>query len=292
MKEIKFENLNGEEIGGYKIRKLPIKITVQEKSSLHIGSAEDPLTGMKAAIYKIDGIPVIPASSFKGALRSQMELYFINNLQLLKSKFNVKEKEILKPCIPSVRRSIAEKGLVENGIYRETSCQISITEKDIEIPKIKRNNTTIELGICPVCYFLGAAGLTGFIRINDFYPIEREVSKIVEKTQIRIDRGTKTAASGHIVTGEIVKPGTKFEGEIEIIERKPEGFEFGKERRISGKTLDKWLENCNMEIEERRNELLKILVSCIENIRILGGWKSRGSGKVKTEINNKIQSKI
>ncbi|MCS7374849.1 MAG: hypothetical protein NDF56_07715 [archaeon GB-1845-036] len=56
--------------------------------------------------------------------------------------------------------------------------------------------------------------------------------------------------------------------------------------------MDKWLENCNMEIEERRNELLKILVSCIENIRILGGWKSKDSGKVKTEINNKIQSKI
>jgi len=75
--------------GNIEILTMKVKIAVENDSFLHIGSTPSPLTEKKAAVFKVDRTPVIPASSFKGALRNQMELLIIQNFSNLKTLFNI-----------------------------------------------------------------------------------------------------------------------------------------------------------------------------------------------------------
>jgi CRISPR/Cas system CSM-associated protein Csm3 (group 7 of RAMP superfamily) len=79
----------GKNEGDAEILCMSLKVTVEDKSFLHIGASPSPLTEKKAAVFKVDRTPVIPASSFKGALRNQKELLIIQNLPKLKTLFNV-----------------------------------------------------------------------------------------------------------------------------------------------------------------------------------------------------------
>ncbi len=100
------------EEGKIKILELPIVVKVKEKSFLHIGAAPSPLTEKKGAVFKVGRTPVIPATSFKGALRHQLELLFIEKIGEFAELFNVENKEMLKPCIPSPRPTKAKKNLL------------------------------------------------------------------------------------------------------------------------------------------------------------------------------------
>jgi len=246
------------EEGKMKILELPIVIKVKEKSFLHIGAAPSPLTERKGAIFKVGRTPVIPATSFKGALRHQLELLFIEKIDEFAELFNVKNREILKPCIPSQQPTKAEKELISKGKYRKKAklknkeivgCQISVDNENILVPEIENQ----KVGICPVCYFMGAAGLMGFLRFSNLYP-EGEGS-VIDQTNIRIDRKTGTAAHGAKVEGEQVKPGTIFKGSISIVISEPilemQRIQFGDARKIGDVAIDKWLENWD-ETEKSR----------------------------------------
>ncbi len=275
---------------------LPIRIEVAKDSFLHIGAAASPLTEKDAAIFKVDRTPVIPATSFKGALRHQLELLFIEKIDEFAELFNVENKETLKPCIPSPQPTKAEEELINSGKYRKkaklkrkeiTGCQISVDNEDILVPKIEDQ----EVGICPVCYFMGAAGLMGFLRFSNFYP-EGE-SSVIDQTNIRIDRKTGTAAHGAKVEGEQVKPGTVFRGSIGIIISEPilemQGIQFGYARKIGDVVIDKWLEVWRETDKRNRVKTLieRILFPAIHKIKVLGGQKSRGAGKVYVKIEYK-----
>lgn len=284
-------NLNGKEIGLTKLEEgnleiisIPLKITVEKGSFLHIGSAPSPLTEKKGAVFKIDRTPLIPATSFKGILRNQMELLFIKELDRFKEIFK-SEVEFIKPCIPAPRLSEAEKELLSKG-YRgkiDNNKYTGHCEIQVEETKIKIN----ELGVCPVCYFMGCTGIMGFLRFSNFYPTEGDW--LIDQTNIRIDRKTQTAAKGAKVDGEQIKPGTEFKGIIDIISKTPQKFEFGYPRNISNNIIiDKWLENWDEVDSEKRKKLLieEILFPAVQNIKLLGGQKSRGAGKVKIEIDS------
>lgn len=271
----------GKNEGDAEILCMSLKVTVEDKSFLHIGSTPSPLTEKKAAVFKVGRTPVIPASSFKGALRNQIELLLIRNLSELKTQFNLDDENKLKPCIPAPRPTKSEqellnlgyRGSINNGKYTG-HCEIQVDED--EIPD--------SLGICPVCYFMGATGIMGFLRFSNFYPHEGDW--LVDQTNIRIDRKTGTAAPKAKVDGEQVKPGTIFLGTIEIINKTPQGFEFGSPRKIGDKVIDLWLEKWQEpDIEKRKKVLIEtLLVPAIQNIKFLGGQKSKGAGKVKVEI--------
>ncbi|MBW9222762.1 hypothetical protein KKP97_06935, partial [Methanothermococcus sp. SCGC AD-155-C09] len=216
--------------GLMKLLKLPIRIEVAKGSFLHIGAAPSPLTEKKGAVFKVDRTPVIPATSFKGALRHQLELLFIEKIDDFEKLFNIldNEKEVLKPCIPSPEPTKSEEELI--GKYRKTGCQISVNNDKISIPKIddqkkdkqktgNKKKDEQEIGICPVCYFMGSSGIIGFLRFNNFYP-EGE-GKLMDQTNIRIDRKTGTTAHGAKVEGEQVKPGTVFKGNVDIVISEP-----------------------------------------------------------------------
>lgn len=257
---------------------LRVTIEVEETSFLHIGAAPSPLSEKKGAVFKVDRTPVIPATSFKGVLRNQMELLLIKNRNDFGRMFNI-ESDILKPCIPAPTPTQAEKSL--KG-YREKLCQINIDDEQ----KKKLDNE----GICPVCYFMGAAGLMGFLRFPNFFPAE-EGDWLIDQTNIRIDRKILTAAARAKVDGEQVKPGTKFVGVIEIINKTAEGFEFGLPREIANEQsgnllLDKWLAEWQEKDTMQRKRLLleKIVLPALNNIHNLGGYKSRGAGKVRINL--------
>jgi CRISPR/Cas system CSM-associated protein Csm3 (group 7 of RAMP superfamily) len=276
-------NLSQKKEGLVEIVSIKISITVDNGSFLHIGAAPSPLTEKKGSVFKVDRTPVIPATSFKGALRNQMELLFIERLDELKTIFNPDNDNLVSPCIPSTDPSRAEQSLL--GSYRGKMqgkkygghCWVRAEEDDVKVSN---------LGICPVCYFMGATGIMGFLRFTNLYPGEGDW--LVDQTNIRIDRKINTAAQRAKVDGEQVIPGTVFRGEIEIINKTPQGFEFGQPREIGNKKIDMWLEKWTEQDSDRRKKALieKIIFPAIQNIRLLGGQKSKGAGKVKVEIRN------
>lgn len=254
------------------VLQIPLKITVLEGSFLHIGGSPSPLTEKKAPVFSVDGKPALPASSFKGAFRYQVEQLLIAKKDKLKSSFEITKDELIKPCIPAPKPSKAEQELLELG-YRE-HCEIKVEEDKVEIPKE---------GLCPVCYLFGATGLMGFLRIPNFWPETGEYR--IDQTNIRIDRESGAAATGAIVTGEQVKPGTIFKGTLEIL-AKQGSFEFGRARKIGKTKVDLWLDGITSKpIEEARLLLInKILIPALNNITILGGQKSKGAGKILIEL--------
>lgn len=259
------------------VLQIPLKITVQEGSFLHIGGSPSPLTEKKAPVFSVDGKPAIPASSFKGAFRYQVEQLLITRKEDLKAKLEITDDKLIKPCIPAPRPSKAEQKLQSLG-YRK-HCEIKVEEDKIEIPK--EGNTPI--GLCPVCYLFGATGLMGFLRIPNFWPEVGEYR--IDQTSIRIDRESGTAATGAIVTGEQVKPGTVFNGTLEIIAQQGT-FQFSRTREIGGTKVDLWLDKiASKPLKEAQLLLInEILIPALNNATVLGGQKSKGAGKISIEI--------
>jgi len=258
--------------GIMKVLQIPLKITVKEGSFLHIGGSPSPLTKKKAAVFAVDRKPAIPASSFKGAYRCQLEQLLINKKDELKSKLGITDDNCIKPCIPAPNPSKAEKELLQSG-YRE-HCEITVDEDNVKVS---------QHGLCPVCYFFGATGLMGLLHIPNFWPEMGEHR--IDQTSIRIDRKSGTAAIGAIVTGEQVKSGTLFKGTLEVLARQG-AFEFGRPRVIGGTKVDLWLEGiASRSVGDAQLLLInELLIPALNNVTVLGGQKSKGAGKVTIEI--------
>ncbi|ERM92527.1 hypothetical protein O163_05025 [Caldanaerobacter subterraneus subsp. yonseiensis KB-1] len=65
-----------------------------------------------------------------------------------------------------------------------------------------------------------------------------------------------------------------------------QNVQFGDARVIAGKVLDKWLKEWS---ENDKNQRMKVLIEnipipAIQNIKLLGGQKSRGAGTVEIEV--------
>jgi len=271
-----------ETLGNQRIFVLPLKITVADGSFLHVGGTPSPLTEKKQPVFSVDGSPVIPASSFKGAFRHQVELLLIERKRELAEDLGLGDSgaDLLKPFIPAPRPSKAEQDLFARG-YRAVS-QPTDTEIKVEDDKIKVPSD----GLCPACYFFGAPGLEGFLRIPNFYPLAGEWR--IEQTRIRIDRQTATAAPGAIVTGEQVKPGSVFSGRLYIHETR-HGTAFGRCRVSAGTQIDRWLQSWSENDDTKRQLFLlnHILLPALANVKFLGGQKSLGGGRVEVTLDLK-----
>jgi len=265
--------------GELEVIQIPVTVTVDAEYFLHIGTSNSPLTEKKGAVFKVNDKPVIPASSFKGALRNQIEYLLMTEQESFATLFNLpKDKQaLLKPCIPSSKPSKAESELMNNGQYRATYCQIQVKEERINMPYG---------GLCPVCYFMGAAGIMGFLRISNLFPKENKNNLTVDKMGIRTDRKLQTAADKAAVKSDLVKPDMQFLGTIDMVISSPIGLNFGYPRKVAGKTIDCWLEHWQENNQETRRKVLleRLLIPALQNICWLGGQKSAGSGKVIVSI--------
>lgn len=244
-----------------------IELTITALSPIRVGAKKSPMRETDSPIVKIGEKFAIPGSTLKGALRAKIEECLIDKYS------NIPE---MKPCIPTSKNTISqeEQKLIRNGKYRpDGSCEYPKTDS-----------------ICPACYFLGANGLVGFVSIPFLYtdnPAELMYS-------VRIDRAKGTAADRTNRDYQILPQGTTFKGGIEIVlEDTVNGWKLGNKRMdLQKKEVDKWLDGKSVESgkkfsEMEQKDLIKEFIEKrLKEITQLGGFKSKGAGKVKIEITN------
>lgn len=235
------------------------RIELETLSPFRIGGKKDPFSAADQPIAKIGDKIVVQGTSLKGALRQNIENFLIQEYSV---------KQDMKPCLPSSEKTMSEdeKELIRNGKYKGSSCHYPCRHEQ-------------KHSICPACYLLGAQGLVGFVTIpfltanvtpNDLYAI-------------RVDRATGVAASGTNRDYQIIPESTKFTGTLTVLlEDNVKGWMLGKKRQLKDVTLgDKWIDDTWSD-EKIINDLIK---KRFESIKVIGGLKSSGAGKVKISIN-------
>ena len=233
-----------------------LKITLKTISPIRIGMSKSPLSSIDLPIVKIGEKYGIPGSSLKGALRNNLDEFFI-------SKYREKNNEYLKPCIAAPKASkIEEKTL--SGIYKIEGCRL---EDKIDY-------------ICPSCYFLGAQGIRGFVTVPILFA---DTESTIRMHGISVDRVTKTVRQKALYSYEMITQGVIFEGIMEILIKDDiSGFEFGKPRKVENLVIDKWLEDLP---EFQSSEiLLEIIKDSLKKINKLGGFISKGLGNVEISV--------
>lgn len=233
-----------------------LKIEVKAESPIRIGAKRDPFSRVDQPIAKIGDRIIVPGTTLKGALRHEIEKYLVEKYS----------KDVgMKPCLPSSQRTISidEGELINKGIYKGQSCAYP------------RGGDYI----CPACYLLGAQGIVGFMII----PFLVADAIPTEMTGIRIDRFSGKAADSTKRDYQILPEGTKFKGILTILLKDEiRDWELGKPRILKEPTLgDKWLEN----YERNKDNIIKEFIKeRLESIKILGGLKSSGAGRVKITV--------
>ncbi len=257
------------------IKEKKYKIRLETIEPLRIGGKKDPLSGADNPVTKIGNSLVIPGSTLKGAFRNALEqhlidTYFVNNAW-------EKKYEHFKPCIPGAELSYDEKKLVSKGKYRdqEGTCRYPCTDKNC--------GKDINHSICPVCYLLGAMGLSGFVKIP-FLFAETSSSELYSS---RIDRGTKTIVERTNRPYELVPNGTVFEGILTVLlEDTVLGWKLGEPRNLGeSRTLgDKWLDGKNVDEKSQEEFINKYIIEILKSVKIIGGYKSKGFGEIKISV--------
>lgn len=262
-----------------------IKLTTLEP--LHIGGTSHILSDIHNPIVLLNGdAPAIPATSIKGAWRAGIERYLISHLED-SGMLNKGEEKGIKPCIPSSKASEDEEIFAKgDGKYKrkrywdKSANSYKYSDRDLAPCDYDKDSDYI----CPACYLLGAQTLPGFIRVPFLLPVKGQQEIDVLLYSIREDRAKSGAAKGTNRGWYVVNPGIKFEGEGEILlmdELRKWGF--GEKRtKLKYNCVDKWLDDKQWTIEKIKRELIK---ERLESINILGGYKSKGCGKVKIEVN-------
>lgn len=263
---------------------LPLNISVKflADSFGHIGASKSPLAGKDLPIFKIDDRPVIPGTSLKGAWRSRLEALLQERAAELATKFSASAEQ-LRPCIPTTRPSQAEQERF-SGERWLTGCQMELEEGRISVnPRHKDGGRKF---LCPVCYFFGATGLQGFVRVGHLLP-PASTAALYEQTITSRDRAVDGVRKGALATGEHVKGGTQFQGTTELL-LFDGTFTFGEPRSIGGINLDPWLQSLSRkqsDLTQRRLTLLNdLLIPAFEKIDVLGGHRSKGGGIVQVVI--------
>jgi len=222
-----------------------------------IGAITDPMSGIDNPVATVGKRVVIQGPSLKGALRSEIERHLIDKY---------KGDQLMKPCIPSSQQTLSneEKQLIQSGKFREGgSCFYSERSKSSSI--------------CPSCYFLGAQGLAGFVRVPYLY------SEIVPEMlySVRIDRAIGVVREKTNRNYQLISDNTKFIGKIEVLLSDPvKDWEIGKPRPQIGE-LDNWLRGNKWTQESLLNEFILERIRAIDS---LGGFKSKGFGKVTITV--------
>ncbi len=249
-------------------------VKLKTKEPLRVGGQKDPLSGSDNPVTKVGSKLVIPGSSLKGALRNELETYLIDNYYR-SGKWDDQFK-YSQPCIPGAELSKDEEKLVAMGKYRNQngSCHYPCTERHCK----KENHS-----ICPVCYLLGCMGLYGFVKVPFLYA----ETATTELYSSRIDRGTKTVVHGTNRPYELVPDDTFFQGMLSVlIEDSILNSKLGEPRKLgeSRTTGDKWLEGKKIDTASQENFINTYIVERLQNIKVIGGYKSKGFGAVEISV--------
>lgn len=235
-----------------KIEIQELKVSVTTMSPLHIGGRDDLFADLQGRTAKAGGRAVIPGPSFKGAFRSSFE-------RLLIATYG--NKDHMQPCIPSSPKTISkdEKNL---NVYRSGG--------GCSYPK--------SYSICPACYFFGAQSLGGMLYI----PFLNADCHTEDLYSLRLDRALGIGVNKTNREYEFVPENIVFSGIIEILlNDEYRGWKFGEARPLALKqNADAWLKSASWKAE---GIIFKLLIPAIEAIDQIGGYRSKGFGKVKVE---------
>lgn len=246
-----------------------LKYTIEFKTlePFRIGASKDVMSTFDNPVATIGNRVVVQGSTLKGFLRNQIEEYLIDKYPGIAS---------MKPCIPSSERTLStdEKTLIASGKYRAKGA-CSYSSEDM------RNKSD---SICPACYFLGAMGLNGFVRIPYLYT----ETKPEELYSVRLDRAKDTVVEKTNRDYQIMADNVLFTGTLEIMSHNTvNNWTLGKIRTIQdNKKLDGWLNEISKKFNKRFIDLTaaelaqEFLVERINGAHIIGGFKSKGCGKV------------
>jgi CRISPR/Cas system CSM-associated protein Csm3 (group 7 of RAMP superfamily) len=235
-------------------------VEVETQEPFRIGANKDVMDVEDNPIARVGERPVIQGPSLKGAFRAAVEEFLISTYP---------DKEHMRPCIPSSPNALSddERQLIKQGKYRDGgTCHYSS----------KANSKSI----CPACYLFGAMGLPGFVRVPYLF-----TGTAIEKLySVRVDRALRTVAEKTNRDYQIMPDKTKFIGDLEIlIEDTANGWKLGEKRPIGDKRPDflgdAWLEGWNAD-----KILERLIIERLKSINILGGFKSKGCGKVEVNI--------
>ena len=262
------------------IKEKEFEIVLKTLEPIRIGGVNDPLSGIDNPIALVGNKVVVPGSTLKGAYRWEMEQYLIDTyFNRETGKWRDANRQ---PCIPSTKLSPDENQLVKNGLYRFYNKfqqrDETVKGNGCHYPCVRKCGEK-QHEICPVCYFLGANGLEGFIKVPFLYA----EAAVDELYSANIDRVTQTVKQGTNRPYQLVPDGTIFKGTLTVIIRDTvRDKELGKARTLKDKTGgDAWLAG-NPPSKEK---LLKEFVTDrLENIKTIGGYKSKGFGKVEIKI--------
>ncbi len=247
------------------------RIDLKTIEPLRVGAVKDPRSRIEKPVTKVGDRVVIPGPSLKGALRAEIEQFLIDTHYGKASPDWPKDKLAFQPCIPSDERLITsdERLLIKEGKFRPQGACHYPCKREEPAPH----------SICPACYFLGAMGLPGFVRVPFLYA---EISP-EELYSSRIDRAVNTVVERTNRPYQLVRSGAEFSGELVIIIEDPvAGWKIGEPRPLKDKTLgDDWLKQQSLKAEDLINTYV---IERLRAINILGGYKSKGFGQVKIEV--------
>lgn len=245
------------------------KVSLENLEPLRVGAPENPLSGEHLTVARLGSTVVIPGPTLKGALRDSLERFLIH--QFYRNDRWQQGAEAFKPCIPADRPTRDEDCLVSANKYRGRNCRHTA-------PRERESRRSSP--ICPVCYLLGAMGLEGFVRV----PFLKTEVPAQQLYSCRIDRATKTVAGQTNRPYELVPPNNLFVGTLEVIlHNELMGWQLGLPRTLGNESLgDTWLEQ---DAPPTRQEIIdRYIVQRLKAITILGGYKSKGFGRVEIQV--------
>lgn len=250
-------------------KSLSIQLTTLEP--FRIGGKQDPLSEADNPVAVVGGRVCIPGPSFKGAFRYETERFLIDSHYNPAKAQWPSDKAEMKPCIPGTP-SPDEKKLIRKGMYRDRPCEYLGKKREGGYPPNRQT-------ICPVCYLFGAQGLSGFVKV----PFLFSDSSYQDLYSARLDRFSGTVVHGTNRPYQLIPPNSVFKGSVEVLlSDKMLGWELGEPRPLAESQGDLWLEN-NSDWDRERI-IRELIVDRLQAIDMLGGYRSKGFGRVKIEV--------
>lgn len=234
------------------------KLTTITALRISQGRSTEPIGTDLPVIKDALGQPLIPGSSFKGALRSRLESFLrgidtsfaanpaIEEESSIPSK-TIKDKtgNIIKKGLDTIKQEIEEE--LKEDDQKEINADQRLTEKIIKI--LEKNDLTSHL--------FGSPWIASKFQVRDLTVVpETWFGQYQERDGVAIDRDTETAADGKLYDFQVVPASTEFQ--FRAVVENAEDWELG---------------------------LLMIGLHQFETEQIpLGGGRSRGLGVVQLEI--------
>lgn len=180
------------------------------KTALHIGGGRATLSQSDSPVVLTpEGMPFIPGSSFKGALRSTVE-----------------------KLVPSLSTTLFSCGLIELNEKQiaeelQSGGRVCSTQRQQYFANKRRDSTNTEQrdailkeaieGLCNTCQLFGSPFAASHININDLYMPDNEKSDVIQiRDGVAIDRDSEKAKDRLKYDFEVVPSTTVFKLEITL----------------------------------------------------------------------------